>query len=121
MNAGAVIAIIVVVVVVVALVVAVAMMNRRHRLQQKFGPEYDRVIQGQDSKIKAEAELAGRERRVRGLQIRPLSNPARERLSKGELCLGEAATRATLKIVEHVEGPQTMARGWREREHGPTA
>ncbi len=77
MSTGAIVAIIVVVIVVAAVVVVMAAMNRRHRLQQKFGPEYDRAVTEHGSRREAEAELAGRERHVRELDIRPLSPSAR--------------------------------------------
>jgi hypothetical protein len=41
------------------------------RLQQRFGPEYGRVVGEQDSKRKAEAELTERKLRVRDLDIQP--------------------------------------------------
>ena len=77
MSTGAIVAIIVVVIVVAAIVAVMAAMNRRHRLQQKFGPEYDRAVTEHGSRREAEAELAGRERHVRELDIRPLSPSAR--------------------------------------------
>jgi hypothetical protein len=68
------------VVVVLALVVWQALTKRRtSRLQGQFGPEYDRTIGEADSKREAEAELAAREERRRELEIRPLSETARER------------------------------------------
>jgi hypothetical protein len=51
---------------------------RRRELQHRFGTEYDRVVGESDSKLKAEAGLKERERRVRDLDIRPLTNSARE-------------------------------------------
>ena len=77
MSTGAIVAIVVVVIVVAAVVAVMAAMNRRHRLQQKFGPEYDRAMTEHGSRREAEAELAGRERHVRELDIRPLSPSAR--------------------------------------------
>ena len=77
MSTGAIVAIVVVVIVVAAVVAVMAAMNRRHRLQQKFGPEYDRAVTEHGSRREAEAELAGRERHVRELDIRPLSPSAR--------------------------------------------
>ena len=72
------IAVIVVAVIVVAALVIVSMVAvRRRRLQQRFGPEYDRVVGESDSKLKAESELMERERRVRGLDIQPLTEVAR--------------------------------------------
>lgn len=78
MSTGALVAIIIIVVIVVAAVVIVAMaVARRRRLQRRFGPEYDRVVGERGSQLKAESELAGRERRIRSLEIRPLSDTAR--------------------------------------------
>jgi FtsZ-interacting cell division protein ZipA len=77
MSTGATVAIIVVVVIIIVAIVLVAMTAaRRRRLQRRFGPEYDRVVAEQKSQLKAENELAGRERRVQGLNIRPLSSAA---------------------------------------------
>jgi hypothetical protein len=78
MSTGTVIAIVVVVIVVLAVVAVGAMMARRRRLQQQFGPEYDRVAQESNSQLKADAELAGRARRVRKLDIKPLSPELRD-------------------------------------------
>jgi hypothetical protein len=68
---------IIVVVALVALMIAVIATARRRRLQRRFGPEYDRVVEEKHSQLKAEAELAGRQRRVQRLDIRPLSATAR--------------------------------------------
>jgi hypothetical protein len=76
MSAGAIVAIIVAVVVVV-LVVGALNTARRRKLQQRFGPEYDRVAGEMHSRRKADTELAERERRVRSLDIRPLDETAR--------------------------------------------
>jgi Tfp pilus assembly protein PilX len=81
MSTGAIVAIVVIVLVVVALLAVFAVANRRRRLRERFGPEYDRAVTTHDSKRQAEAELAERERRVRGLNIRPLSATARARYS----------------------------------------
>jgi hypothetical protein len=77
MSTGAVIAIIVVVVIVAAVLIGVTVAARRRRLQRRFGPEYDRVVGERQSQLKADSELASRERRVRELDIRPLSESAR--------------------------------------------
>jgi hypothetical protein len=60
----------------VVLVVSAMAMTRR-RLQQRFGPEYDRVVGEKRGQFRAAAELARRERRVQRLRIRPLSAAAR--------------------------------------------
>jgi hypothetical protein len=75
MSSGTVAVIVIAVIVVVALGTGILYDSRRRRLRQRFGPEYDRLVDERDSRLKAEAELAAREKRVRGLDIRPL-NPA---------------------------------------------
>jgi hypothetical protein len=66
------------VIVVVALVVIVGaiMFARRRqgeRLRESFGPEYERQVQeAGGSRVKAEAELLKREKRIEKLDIRPL-------------------------------------------------
>lgn len=67
---------IVVAVIVIGVVFGVMAVLRRRRLQQRFGPEYDRVVGESDSRRKAEAELAERERRVEDLDIQPLTDSA---------------------------------------------
>jgi predicted nucleic acid-binding protein len=79
MSTTAIVVIVVVIIVVAALVVGLMMAQRRRRLQQRFGPEYDRLVDEHDSKRKAEAELTQREKRVRDLDIRPLTDSARVR------------------------------------------
>jgi hypothetical protein len=76
MSGGAIAVIIVVVALVVLGIVALSAARRR-KLQQRFGPEYDRVVGEKQSHRKADAELAERERRVRSLDIRPLDETAR--------------------------------------------
>jgi hypothetical protein len=76
MSTGIVITIVVAVIVVAALVIGGMAVMRRRRLQQRFGPEYDRLVGESDSKRKAEAELTERERRVQGLDIQPLTDSA---------------------------------------------
>ena len=67
------VAIIVIVIVVVLLAAAVGILLRRRRaLQQRFGPEYDRLA-AEVGPRQALSELAERERRIAQLDIRPLS------------------------------------------------
>ena len=60
------------VVVIVALVWWAATLRRRHELQDRFGDEYDVVIEEHGSKREAERELAARKDRHEQLNIRPL-------------------------------------------------
>lgn len=53
--------------------------KRRRGLRERFGPEYDRVVGERQSRRIAEAELAGRERRVRKLRLRDLTGEARDK------------------------------------------
>jgi hypothetical protein len=78
MSTGTIVAIIVVVIIVAAVIAVAASAARRRRLQQRFGPEYDRAVEGNDSRRKAEAELAEREKRVRHLDLRELDPAARD-------------------------------------------
>jgi hypothetical protein len=69
----------------IAVVVIAAVAWRRsaakstERLRDRFGPEYDRVVGSSESKREAESELTAREERRAGLEVRPLSEPARKR------------------------------------------
>jgi hypothetical protein len=65
---------------VVALVVVAGMSRRRtSRLQERFGPEYDRTLGRRGDRRAGEKELQSRVERREGLDIRPLSRGARER------------------------------------------
>jgi hypothetical protein len=76
MSTGIIVGIVVAVIVVGAVVFGVMAVLRRRRLRQRFGPEYDRLVGERDSKREVEAELTERERRVRGLDIQPLTSVA---------------------------------------------
>ena len=63
-------------VVVLALVAVGAWFYRRnqsHKLQDRFGPEYDRTVTELGSRTKGESELKAREKRVEKLDILPLA------------------------------------------------
>ena len=82
MSTGVIILIVVVVVVVVAAIgVAVAMPRMRsRRLQQQFGPEYDRTVSEHNGDSKeAERELSERVKRTNELDLRPLDAAQQER------------------------------------------
>lgn len=53
--------------------------HRSKTLRERFGPEYDRTLEGGESKKDAEAELAARAERRDRLEIRPLPTAARDR------------------------------------------
>ena len=77
MSIGIIAGIVVAVIVVGAVALGAMTVFRRRRLQQRFGPEYDRLVGERDSRREAEAELTERERRVQGLDIQPLTDVAR--------------------------------------------
>ena len=74
------IVILVLVLLVVAAVAAalMAQAKKRKHLQSRFGPEYDRTVEGSGKRRDAERELAEREERRRSLDIRPL--PEQDRM-----------------------------------------
>lgn len=74
--------VIVVLVVVIAGVILGFVFSRRKRsekLQEKFGPEYDRTVQTMGDEKKAQTELNERQKYVETLEIRTLSVSERER------------------------------------------
>jgi hypothetical protein len=79
MSTMQVILIIVIAIIVIAAFAAVAALIRRRNLQQRFGPEYDRVVSDSGSRREAEKELRARERRHAELDLRPLSEQSRRR------------------------------------------
>jgi hypothetical protein len=80
MSGWAWVLIIVAALVVVAIVIWQALRERRTRvLRGRFGPEYDRALEGSESRRSAESELAARADRRDKLEITPLSLGARER------------------------------------------
>lgn len=47
--------------------------KQSHKLQERFGPEYDRTVSELGSRTKGESELKAREKRVERLEILPLA------------------------------------------------
>ena len=81
MNITSAITIIVVFLVLVVIVLALAFNSRRRsqKLQDHFGPEYDRTVQEKGNQKAAEMELEQRQRHVEALNIRPLTQVERDR------------------------------------------
>ena len=80
MNTWVWIAIAVVAAIIIVGVLWSALRTRRTRsLQDRFGPEYDRELEKAGGRREAERELAEREKRHDELELRPLSDDARER------------------------------------------
>jgi hypothetical protein len=78
MDTITIVLIVVLVVAVAAVAVVLAGVRRRAALQQRFGPEYDRVVGDGDNRREAEAELRERMAARNELDIRPLSDGDRE-------------------------------------------
>ncbi len=68
-------------IIVIALGYFAARQRRTRDLRSRFGPEYDRVLKGQNRR-EAEQQLAMREQRARKLQVRPLGQDEQVRLTE---------------------------------------
>jgi len=79
MNTGLLITILVIVVIVLLVAVLLGQRRRTQRLQQQFGPEYQRTVARTGNQRTAEADLAAREQRRRELNIIALEPAARDR------------------------------------------
>jgi cytoskeletal protein RodZ len=79
MNTGLLITILVIVVIVVLVAVLLSQRRRTQRLQQQFGPEYQRTVARTGDQRSAEADLAARQQRRRELNIVALEPAARDR------------------------------------------
>src|SRR2546429_7682469 len=62
--------------------IALLWRHRSRRLKQQFGPEYEHATRKYGDARKAEAELAAREKRVRKLEIRPLTQEEQSRFAE---------------------------------------
>ena len=67
---------IIVVLLVVAAILLAVRAGRRKKLQNTFGPEYDRVVADTGSRTEAEKELREREKRHASFELKPLSDQA---------------------------------------------
>jgi C4-dicarboxylate-specific signal transduction histidine kinase len=105
--------VLVIIIVAVLLLVGVAIvMNRRRSLRQRFGPEYDRVVESAEDRRAAERELRERERRHAELELRELDPASRDRYAASweeiqvrfvdapEQAVGEADELVTRLIAE---------------------
>jgi hypothetical protein len=73
MSGGQVIVLVIVLLVVLAAIVFAVRASRRKKLQNTFGPEYDRVVADSGNRADAEKELREREKRHAELELKPLS------------------------------------------------
>jgi predicted nucleic acid-binding protein len=70
--------IVIVVVVVAVLAFVILQLQRQRKVQEKFGPEYDRTVKETGSRREAVSELREREARREELEIRPLEQESAE-------------------------------------------
>jgi hypothetical protein len=82
MTTMQVVVLLVVVVLLAGLTAAGLVWWRRQELRKRFGPEYDRVVSEQDSRLAAERELRERERLHAQLTLRPLRPESRQRYTQ---------------------------------------
>ncbi|MFJ8494517.1 hypothetical protein ACIRBZ_40190 [Streptomyces sp. NPDC094038] len=83
MSTGTLLAIVIPLAVVVLLIATGLVLYTRHRsLRERYGPEYDRTVEGADSRLAAERELGAREKRHDKLDIKPLPASLRERYGR---------------------------------------
>ena len=83
MNSTTVVIIVAIVVIAVAVGLIFLLWRRRsQRLREHFGGEYKHAVRQYGDPRKAEAELAAREKRVRKLDIRPLTNEEQSRFAE---------------------------------------
>src|SRR5512138_2032420 len=71
--------------------------RRTERLRSRFGPEYERVVETEGDRRRAESSLEERQKRVEKLDIRPLSKEDRQRFS-------QAWTREQARFVDDPKG-----------------
>jgi hypothetical protein len=71
--------IIAIVVLLVAVAVVAAIVLRRRKLEERFGPEYERTVESAESRREAHKDLREREERREQFDIEPLSETARQR------------------------------------------
>ena len=81
MNSTLIVILILAVVAVAAAVFFFVQKQRSQNLRHKFGPEYDRVVQGGD-RNRAEAELERRAQRVEKYRIHPLPNEVKRQFAE---------------------------------------
>jgi hypothetical protein len=86
-------AVILIVLAAVAAAAMIATMTMRQRrteaLRNRFGPEYDRTMQGSEDRRAAELQLRAREQQRAGLDIRPLPEASRIRYGEEWLVVQE--------------------------------
>ncbi len=81
MSGGLVIVLVIVLLVILAAIALIVRVSRRKKLQNTFGPEYDRVVADSGNRADAEKELREREKRHAELELKPLSPESQAKYS----------------------------------------
>jgi hypothetical protein len=115
MSTSAVVAIVVVAAVVAVIAVAASVWSarRRRRLQERFGPEYDRAVAGSDSRRAAVRELREREERHDELDLTPLDPVVAQRYRDEWRLAQERFVDAPAEAVAEAHALVTRAMGER--------
>jgi nitrogen fixation-related uncharacterized protein len=82
-TAIVILAVVVAVILITLGLIVLLWLRRSRRLREQFGPEYKHAVRHYGDARKAETELAAREKRVRQLEIRPLTNEEQSRFAEG--------------------------------------
>jgi hypothetical protein len=95
--------------------VLLAMQIRRHRLREKFGPEYARTVEDAGSRREAEHELTAREKRHTKLDLRPLPADLRTQYARDWTQVQERfvdAPETSVSEADHLVTALMAARGY---------
>ncbi len=82
MSTGSTVLVVIVVIVLVVLAGVAWYTYRSRQLRSRFGPEYERAVEAGGGRLSAERELRQREQRHAQLELRPLSDQARQRYQR---------------------------------------
>lgn len=106
MGTTTIVLIVVIVLLVIALAVAGVLLSKRRRserLQEHYGPEYERTLAETGDRRAAEAALTEREQRHRELDVRELSADERDRFSSSWNTIQRGFVDDPVRSVQHAD------------------
>jgi nitrogen fixation-related uncharacterized protein len=103
-TAIVILAVVVAVILITLGLIVLLWLRRSRRLREQFGPEYKHAVRHYGDARKAETELAAREKRVRQLEIRPLTNEEQSRFAEGWRRTQARFVDEPSKAVEEADG-----------------
>jgi hypothetical protein len=95
--------VIVIVLVLVLLLLWARKRTQRQRLRQRFGPEYDRMVEDSKDTRAVERELAARQKRVADLPLRALPADARDRYASEWVAVQERFVDFPVQAVQDAD------------------